>query len=51
MKQKSKDDLPELSLLAQDQVMLIGFIVPVNTTAFSLSVGPAKNIKVTLKGI
>jgi len=51
MKQKSKDDLPELSLLAQDQVMLIGFVVPANATAFSLSVGPAINIKVTLKGL
>ncbi len=49
MKQKGKSDLPEISLLARDQVMLIGFVVPANAASFTLSVGPARNIKVTLK--
>ena len=49
IKQKDKDDLPVISLLSTDQVMLLGFIIPANTTSFNLSIGPAKAIKISIK--
>jgi hypothetical protein len=50
IKQNDKNDTPVISLLATDQVMLLGFIIPANTTTFNLSIGPAKALKISIHG-
>lgn len=49
MKQTDKNSLPEISLLAADQVMLLGFAIPADMTTFTMKIGPAKAIKVNTK--
>jgi hypothetical protein len=51
IKQNGKNDTPVISLLATDQVMLLGFVIPADTTTFNLSIGPAKALKISTKGI